>query len=91
LDDEGDDMTARILTALSPFNRSWLPWIALWIVWIFAFVVIVIPSESDRKLKAACDRAFETLMTTKDLVELERSKFLLDKGWCSVRGRMAAE
>jgi hypothetical protein len=30
-------------------------------------------------------------MTTKDLAELERSKFLLDKGWCSVRDRMAAE
>jgi hypothetical protein len=91
LDEEGDDMTARILTALSPFNRSWLPWIALWIVGILALVITVIPSESDRRLKAACDRAFETLMTTKDLVELERSKFLLDKIWCSVRGRIADE
>jgi flagellar biosynthesis/type III secretory pathway M-ring protein FliF/YscJ len=91
LDDEGDDMTARILTVLSPFNRSWLSWIALWIAGILVLVIIVIPSESDRRLKAACDRAFETLMTTKDLVELERSKFLLDKIWCSVRGRMAAE
>ena len=87
----GDNMTARILTVLSPLNRSWLAWIGLWILGALAVAIIVIPSESDRKLKAACDRAFETLMTTKDLVELERSKFLLDKIWCSVRGRMAAE
>ncbi len=88
---KGDDVTARLLTVLSPFNRSRLAWIALWILGSFVLVIIVIPSESDRRLKAACDRVFETLMTTKDLVELERSKFLLDKIWCSVRGRMAAE
>jgi hypothetical protein len=85
-------MTARILTLLSPINRSWLRWITLWTVGTLVLVIIIVmPSESDRRLKAACDRAFETLMTAKDLVELERSKFLLDKGWCSVRDRMAAE
>jgi hypothetical protein len=88
---KGDDMTARVLTVLSPLGRSWLAWIGLWILGALAVAIIVIPSESDRKLKVACDRAFETLMTTKDLVELERSKFLLDKIWCSVRSRMAAE
>jgi len=83
-------MTAWILTVLSP-NRSWLPWILLWAVGAVAFLIVAMPSESDRRLKAACNRAFETLMTTKDFVELERSKFLLDRGWCSVRDRIAAE
>ena len=85
-------MIARILTVLSPINRSWLPWIILWAVGTLVLLIVVImPSESDRRLKAACDRAFETLMTTKDFVELERSKFVLDRGWCSVRDRMVAE
>ena len=85
-----DNMTARILTVLSP-SRSWLPWIILWAVGALVFLIVAMPSDSDRRLKAACDRAFETLMTTKDFAELERSKFLLDKGWCSVRGRIADE
>lgn len=86
-------MTARILTAHSRFNWSWLPWIAILLAGAANIVIFMMPSESesDRRIKAACDRAFETLMTTKDLVELERSKFLLEKGSCSVQARMGAE
>ncbi len=36
----------------------------------------------------ACDRAVQTLMTTDSLVELERSKYLIEKLTCSVRRRL---
>lgn len=88
---KGNDMTAGMLTVLTSFKRSWLPWVALWLSGTAALVIMVMPSELDQRLKAACDRAFATLMTTKDLVELERSKFLLDKGSCSIQARMGAE
>jgi hypothetical protein len=48
-------------------------------------VVIGWPSEKSR---AVCDEAVRQLLTTKDFVELERSKFLIRSLDCSVRRRL---
>ncbi|QQP88161.1 hypothetical protein IGS68_19145 [Skermanella sp. TT6] len=36
----------------------------------------------------ACDRAVHLLLTTDNMVELERSKYLIEKLTCSVRRRL---
>jgi hypothetical protein len=83
-------MTNLASAAASP-SQSWL---SLWLIFsplaaaLLTIIFIVWPTERDRRMSAACDQAFESLITTKDLVEFERAKFLLDKGWCSVSARM---
>jgi hypothetical protein len=84
-------MPSTISSILSPSESSWWFWAILWISTAALVVIILLPSTFDRRLKVRCDQVFETLMATKDMVELERSKYLLDKGGCSVSDRMAAE
>jgi hypothetical protein len=50
---------------------------------------VVLEPEDFRPVTAdVCDDAVHALMTTKDMVELERSKFLIGKLRCRVRTRL---
>jgi hypothetical protein len=72
-------------------TASWL-WTAgaVWVVAIAMLTVSVILEPEDFRPATAdvCDDAVHTLMTTKDMVELERSKYLIGKLRCRVRTRL---
>src|SRR5258708_38127917 len=72
--------TSAILHRASP----WLTGIgvALFLVAEVVFLASTTPAE-----RAACDRAFSTLMEASSLVEFERSRYLLRKSNCSVARR----
>ena len=50
---------------------------------------LVSPSRSTRTLHAACDRVVERLLTTRDSVELERSRILVNTLDCGVSDRLS--
>jgi hypothetical protein len=69
------------------------PWIVVSAVWIATMVAMaaaaVLEPEDFRPAVAdVCDDAVATLLTTKDMVELERSKYLIGKLRCRVRTRL---
>lgn len=62
----------------------------IWVAAIASMVsaVVVEPEDFRPVVADVCDDAVHTLMTTKDMVELERSKFLIEKLRCRVRRRL---
>lgn len=63
------------------------------LVWVAAIASIVSavmlePEDLRHVLVEVCDDAVATLMKTKDIVELERSKFLITKLRCRVGSRL---
>jgi hypothetical protein len=50
--------------------------------------VLLEPEHFRPTIADVCDDAVDTLMTTKDMVELERSKYLIGKLRCRVRTRL---
>ena len=80
------------VTAAALWGRAGL-WVVVSTVWVVAGVMItaavVLEPEDFRPAVAdVCDDAVHTLMTTKDMVELERSKYLIGKLRCRVRARL---
>jgi hypothetical protein len=74
-------------------TASWWPWIAVSSVWVFAIVMMVMavllePEDFRPVLVEVCDDAVRTLLNTHDIVELERSKFLITKLRCRVGSRL---
>ncbi len=74
---------------------SWIPAILspVWLTVIVSLLVgevldVLSPSASSRKLHVVCDRVVERLLTTRDPVELERSRILVNTLGCSVSDRM---
>ena len=66
-------------------------WTSVFAVAAFVFfgAVVALEPEDFRPATAeVCDDAVHTLMTTKDMVELERSKYLIGKLRCRVRTRL---
>jgi hypothetical protein len=63
---------------------------AVWVVAIAIMTAAVVLEPEDFRPAVAdvCDDAVHTLMTTKDMVELERSKYLIGKLRCRVRTRL---
>jgi hypothetical protein len=57
-----------------------------------AFAAVVIWALTDdppsQRTRAACDRAVADLLSTNDLVTLERSKFLIERLHCVVEKRL---
>ena len=51
-------------------------------------VVMLEPEDFRPAVADVCDDAVHTLLTTKDMVELERSKYLIGKLRCRVRTRL---
>ena len=67
--------------------RSLSPW---WLCGVAAVVLaaeLVFFSWAPPSQRAACDRAFVVLMEATNLVDLERSEFLLRQGNCTVARR----
>jgi hypothetical protein len=69
------------------------PWIVAVMIWVVAMVIIVAavlwePEDFRPALVEVCDDAVATLLKTKDIVELERSKFLIQKLRCRVSPRL---
>jgi hypothetical protein len=62
----------------------------LWVAVIATMMSAVILEPEDFRPAVAdvCDDAVHTLMTTKDMVELERSKYLIGELRCRVRTRL---
>jgi hypothetical protein len=54
----------------------------------FGAVLVLEPEDFRPAVANVCDDAVHTLMTTKDMVELERSKYLIGKLRCRVRTRL---
>jgi hypothetical protein len=80
------------VTAAAIWNRAG-PWIVAAVIWVVAMVamvaaVVLEPEDFRPPLSEVCDDAVATLMKTKDLVELERSKFLIQKLRCRLRTRL---
>ncbi|QQP89848.1 hypothetical protein IGS68_00775 [Skermanella sp. TT6] len=62
-------------------------------IWVAAMAIMTAtvalePEDFRPAVADACDDAVHTLMTTKDMVELERSKYLIGKLRCRVRTRL---
>jgi hypothetical protein len=51
-------------------------------------VAVVVAPPISTKATRACDQAVSTLLNTKDAVELERSRILIDQLSCSVAKRL---
>lgn len=66
-------------------------WIAA-MFWIAAIAITVLLEPEDFRSAVAdvCDDAVHALMTTKDMVELERSKFLISRMHCRLGSRLEA-
>jgi hypothetical protein len=69
------------------FLKLITPW---WIVMAgigagFGYLVLVATAPVRAKDTATCDRAAHLLLATDNMVELERSKYLIEKLTCSVR------
>ena len=80
------------MTAATLWGRAG-PWVAVSTVWVAAMVtitaaVVLEPEDFRPAVADVCDDAVHTLMTTKDMVELERSKYLIGKLRCRVRTRL---
>jgi len=74
--------------------RMWSDWFGWWgvvalPVFVALYVVILtVPSPtSDRETKL-CDEQVQILLTTTDLVDFERAKYLIDWFNCSIRRRL---
>lgn len=63
-----------------------LAWVTAMVAMVTA--VVVEPEDFRPGLVEACDDAVRTLMKTKDMVELERSKYLIRKLRCRVSTRL---
>lgn len=61
-----------------------------WVAAIASVVTAVLLEPEDFRpgLVAACDDIVRTLLKTKDLVELERSTYLIERLHCRVRTRL---
>jgi hypothetical protein len=80
------------VTAAALWGRAG-PWVVVSVVWIAAIIaiataVLLEPEDFRPAVADVCDDAVHTLMTTKDMVELERSKYLIGKLRCRVRTRL---
>jgi hypothetical protein len=80
------------MTAAAIWNRAG-PWIVAAVIWVVAMVamvaaVVLEPEDIRHVLVEVCDDAVATLMKTKDLVELERSKYLITKLSCRLGKRL---
>ena len=80
------------MTAAALWGRAG-PWVVVSVVWAAAIIamaaVVALEPEDFRPAVAdVCDDAVRTLLTTKDMVELERSKYLIGKLRCRVRTRL---
>ncbi len=75
--------TSAILHRASP----WLARIAIAVLFVAEVVFLVFLAWTTPAERAACDRAFTTLMEASSLVEFERSRYLLRQGNCSVARR----
>jgi hypothetical protein len=68
-------------------------WGVAGLAWVAAMVpitaaVVLEPEDFRPAVADVCDDAVHTLMTTKDMVELERSKYLIGKLRCRLRTRL---
>lgn len=74
-------------------RRSWAnyAWIVVPVATsvVISFSVLTIDRGSDRKLHVACDRVVERLLTTRDSIELERSRILVNALRCGVERRLS--
>jgi hypothetical protein len=52
------------------------------------WLILLEPEDFRPAMADVCDDAVHTLMTTKDMVELERSKYLIGKLRCRVSPRL---
>lgn len=69
------------------------PWIVAVMIWVVAMGIIVTavmlePEDFRPALSEVCDDAVRTLLKTRDIVELERSMFLIEKLHCRLRKRL---
>jgi hypothetical protein len=55
---------------------------------LFATALVLEPEDFRPATAEACDDIVRTLLKTKDMVELERSKYLIGKLRCRVRTRL---
>ena len=67
-----------------------LAWIILplSIIGFIAAIVIPAPGSSWGKGRTKCDEAVQAMLTTNDLLELQRSIFLIERLNCSVQRRL---
>jgi anti-sigma-K factor RskA len=80
------------VTAAALWGRAG-PWVVVSTVWAAAIIAMAAaallePEDFRPAVAEVCDDAVHALLTTKDLVELERSKFLIEKLRCRVRTRL---
>jgi hypothetical protein len=78
------------MTSAASSATGWIWAAALWVVAgvMITASVILEPEDFRPGVADVCDDAVHTLMTTKDMVELERSKYLIGKLRCRVRTRL---
>ena len=69
-------------------NGSWVIVGIMLMSVVIGLALGVLLNREDDKLGPACDRAVERLLTTHDVVELERSRFLIKRLECSVSDRI---
>jgi hypothetical protein len=80
------------VTIAAIWNRAG-PWIVIAVIWAAAMVlmataVLLEPEDFRPAMVEVCDDAVATLLNTHDLVELERSKFLITKLRCRLGKRL---
>jgi hypothetical protein len=83
---------AKIMTAAEIWERAG-PWIVASMFGAAAMVLMVTavllePEDFRPAMVEVCDDAVAALLKTKDMVEFERSKFLIQKLRCRLRTRL---
>jgi hypothetical protein len=65
-------------------------WVALVIIGVGSVVAIFvfIPRLHEAEVRRLCDVSVQTVLTSHDLVELQRAAILIDRLDCSVRSRL---
>jgi hypothetical protein len=80
------------MTAAALWGRAG-PWVVAVMFWVVAMaamaaVVLLEPEDFRPAVADVCDDAVAAMLKTKDMVELERSKFLIQALRCRVRARL---
>jgi hypothetical protein len=57
---------------------------------MIGFLLVLKPEDIRPSMAAACDKAVGALLAARDMVELERAKYLVKEMDCSVRKRLRA-
>jgi hypothetical protein len=72
----------------------WLDWSGWWtvaglpVLMAIIFAILMVPTPADERQQRLCDEQVSVLLTTKDIVELQRAQFLVNWFRCSIERRL---